>query len=465
MGRMMMAGMAVQSASTTALSVNSQSLHLHARRWLVALPLAAAIGCAAGDTTAPGEGSRTSGARVAPGATAAPMGTAGAGMTDAPSDFGNSALPTAPSRPPPTNPNLTEDGCLPGMFCAPKGADSDCGSITIEAEVEMIQKPGNVLLVFDTSGSMAEMWNGKMRWEHAGDAIKNALMPIAGQITVGSVFFPRSDPNAMPVCVDPSGIACLFVPLFVNGGTCGVTPITAADQINFMPGAEFLTKFSTAAATGGMTMGMANMAPPYAPVPGGFTPLKEGLMQAQAALAAGMREGITSVIVITDGDPNCQWDANVSRQIVMDWRTKGINTYVIGLPGTTGSGDMVLTDLAMTGGTGAYLQPTDAKALETKLREIATETVRSGFDSCEIKLNPATQVPEKLHLVVTENGMKADVKRDLAEDYKWNISEDGSMVTLEGRLCDDATGGRFEAIKFEFGCVDVPPLKPPPPVM
>ena len=460
-------GAAGRSACVSAQTVNVRSLHSHARAWLVALPLAAAIGCASGDTTASGDGTRTSGAKVAPGAMQPPAGMAGGGAMDAPAkDFGNSMQPAAPSRPMPmNNGNMTADGCEVGKFCAPKGPDGDCGSLTLEAEVETIQKPGNVLLVFDTSGSMAEQWNGKMRWEHAGEAIKNALAPISGMLKVGSVFFPRSDPNAMPVCVDPTGIACLFVPLFVNGGTCGVTPITANDQINFLPGSEFLTKFGTAVASGGMTMGMANAAPPYAPVPGGRTPLKEGLMQAQTALASGKLEGITSVIVITDGDPNCAWDANAARQIVMDWRTKNINTYVIGLPGTTGSGDAVLNDLAMTGGTGAYLKPTDAAALEMKLREIATETVRSGFDTCEIKLNPSAEAPEKLHLVVTEDGMKADVKRDLADDYKWNISDDGSMVTLEGRLCDDATGGRFEAIKFEFGCVDVPPLPPPPPVM
>jgi len=273
-------------------------------------------------------------------------------------------------------------------------------------------------------------------------------------VSVGTVFFPRADPNAP--CIDPTGIACLFVPL---SGTCGVTPITAADQIPFLPGTEFLTKFTAPAG-----MGM-NAQPPYAPIQGGFTPLKEGLQQAQMALASGMREGITSVVVITDGDPNCQWDPNTARQIVADWKTAGISTYVIGLPGTTGAGDAVLNDLAMTGGTMQYITPTDAAALEAKLRDIASETVRSGFDSCEIKLNPAAEAPEKLHLIVTEGGMPADVARDLADDYKWNISPDGTMVTLEGRLCEDATTGRYEAIKFEFGCVDIPPLKPPPPVM
>jgi hypothetical protein len=397
-------------------------------------------------------GSRADSANIAPGIQASAGSAAPAPA--APSSFGNTStmVKAAPMMMPADG--VLPDGCKVGERCAAKGPDGDCGSLTLEADVETIMHPGNVLLVFDTSGSMAEMWGGSTRWEQAGGAIKNALMPLAGQLTVGTVFFPRSDPNAPLTCVDPTGIACIFVPqLMIAGGTCGVTPITSMDQINFVPGPQFLTTFT------------AGPAPPYAPVPGGFTPLKEGLQQAQMALASSKLEGITSVVVVTDGDPNCEWDQAVARQIVTDWLAKGINTYVVGLPGTTGAGDQVLTDLAVAGGTMQYIQPTDAKALEDKLREIATETLRSGFDSCQITINPAAEAPEKLHLIVTENGMPADVKKDLADDYKWNVTDDGTQVTLQGRLCDDATGGRFEAIRFEFGCVDVPPLPPPPPVL
>jgi hypothetical protein len=137
---------------------------------------------------------------------------------------------------------------------------------------------------------------------------------------------------------------------------------------------------------------------------------------------------------------------------------------VIGLPGVQGNGPGVLNDLAAAGGTGSYITTDDAAALELKLREIATQTVQSGFDSCEIVINPPAEVPDKLHLVVTEGGVDQNVARDLSADASWNVSADGALVTLEGRLCDDATGGRFEALRFEFGCVDLPPLAPPPPL-
>jgi len=363
------------------------------------------------------------------------------------------------------SPPQPDAGCMPGMRCYGTEADDPgCGTLKLEAEVDVIEHPGNVLLVFDTSGSMAMDWNGQQRWQAAGDAVKNALMPLQDMLTIGTVFFPRSDPNAPAVCIDPSGITCaLGIPLYVQGGTCGVTPITSMDQINFVDGPTFLTTF---AGPGGMT------APPYAPVPGGFTPLKEGLQQAQMALASATLTGITSVIVVTDGDPNCEWDnpagsgVMVSNQIVTDWLAMGIKTYVIGLPGTTGAGDAVLTQLAQAGGTMQYITPADPATLEAKLREIATETVQQGFDSCTIGLNPAAEAPEKLLMIVEENGMRLNVPHDAgANGAGWTISTDGATVEITGPLCDDAMGGRFNAINFEFGCPDIPPPPPLPEVL
>ena len=42
----------------------------------------------------------------------------------------------------------------------------------------------------------------------------------------------------------------------------------------------------------------------------------------------------------------------------------------------------------------------------------------------------------------------------------WTVSDDGAHVTLMGGLCDNATGGAYASINFEFGCVQLPPLPP-----
>jgi hypothetical protein len=348
-------------------------------------------------------------------------------------------------------------GCVEGTRCFDENAPdhNDCGHQDLNSNVTEVPNPGNVLLVFDTSGSMADKWNDKPRWQAVGDAIKSALMPLQDMLTVGTVFFPRPDPNAPPMCIDPTGITCLILPgLVVPGGTCGVSDIASADQINFVPGAQFLTTFAGSDPNG---------APPYAPVPGGLTPLKEGLQQAQAALASTTLTGTTAVIVITDGDPNCGWDEAVSTQIVTDWHANGIDTYVLGVPGLSDDGLEVLNNLAAAGGTGTYISPDDPAALGAKIGEIVKTTVTKGIDSCTIALNPPAEAPEKLHLVVKEMGVEHDVPRQLSDTASWSVTADGATVTLEGDLCTDAQGGRFDTLTFQFGCVELPPLEPEKP--
>jgi len=64
---------------------------------------------------------------------------------------------------------------------------------------------------------------------------------------------------------------------------------------------------------------------------------------------------------------------------------------------------------------------------------------------------------------VEEPGVgKQRVPRDLSVDAGWTLSADGKQIEITGRLCEDAMNGRFTSITFEYGCVDVPPLKPPP---
>ena len=42
-------------------------------------------------------------------------------------------------------------------------------------------------------------------------------------------------------------------------------------------------------------------------------------------------------------------------------------------------------------------------------------------------------------------------------------TDDGTHVELLGSLCSDAMGGRFDALKFTYGCKELPPLPPVPP--
>ena len=366
-----------------------------------------------------------------------------AGEAAMPTDFGNTEV-TAPEKQEPLPPEVVEEmTCPAGQRCADTKPDGDCGSLTLEAEVETTQEPGNLLLVFDRSGSMDDPWGAQPRWQAAGTAIEAALSPMVDLFTAGAVFFPSPEVQ----CVDPTGIACAFVPGLARG--CGVNPIADPDQIDFLQGPACL---------GALTA----MPQPFAPVQGGHTPLTAGLREAQAALGAATLTGATAVVVITDGEPNCSWDQAASRQIISDWQAQGTNTYIIGLPGSDGA-SAVLDDLAMAGGTGMHIPPDDPAALQQRRREIVEQTGDVGFDPCIFNIDPPAEVPDKLHLVVKEGGQDQDVPRDLGPDAGWTISGDGSVAELTGNLCAAAEDGRYESIRFEFGCVDLPPLEPPPP--
>lgn len=341
--------------------------------------------------------------------------------------------------------------CQQGVFCEDDAPDSDdCGSLELGADVETIEEPGNVLVIFDRSGSMDQDWNGTgVKWQLAGQAVIDALTPVANQLTVGAVFFPSPDANA---CA-PDDFLCAFT----GGGTCGVNPITAADQITFKPGPDFLTEFGT-----------VGNAPKFQPVGGGRTPLTGGVIQGGEALAAGLADGTltgtTSVIIITDGSPNCSWDEPATNNLIASWQAQGIKSYVVGLPGAGGAAT-VLDTLAVSGATTMHITPADSATLAAEVQSIVLQTVSIGFKECVFDLDPAAAVPDDLHLVVNENGVDQDVGRDLGAGGGWSITPDGVTVTLTGNLCDSAKAGIYESILFKYGCVELPPLPPPDPVV
>jgi hypothetical protein len=107
-----------------------------------------------------------------------------------------------------------------------------------------------------------------------------------------------------------------------------------------------------------------------------------------------------------------------------------------------------------------YITPDDPAQLAMKMKEVVEEQVTRSFASCSITLDPPADLPAKLQLVVEENGKRQNVPHQLSVDAGWTISKDGAHVELVGSLCDDAKAGRFDAVTFEYGCEELPPLAP-----
>lgn len=346
---------------------------------------------------------------------------------------------------------VEEVECVEGMRCyEPTLDEENCGKQELSSDVAEVERPGNLLLIYDRSASMDDPWEGRPKYQAAGDAIAAAIEPLADVLTVGAQFFPSLDPTGMAGCpcnvVDPfhwipgPGACCLNI----AAGSCVVTPLESTDQIDFRPAGEFVAELPNQWRLQGA----------------GMTPLMTGMQQAAQAIESRQFEGPLSIVIVTDGVPNCGTTEGMIMQQVTQWQMAGYPTYVVGLPGI-GEASALLNRLAQAGGSGQFIDPRDPKVLEDNLRQILLETVRTGIDSCTITLNPPAEAPEKLHLVVRNAGEDQDVARQLSDTAGWNVTADGAIVTLEGDLCDAAKGGQYERLRFEFGCVDLPPAPVP----
>lgn len=385
---------------------------------------------------------------TAPAATAGTSGGAGANASGTAGGFNNSSTNPQQSS---AQPNPIADGgipvsdgssCLIGKFCASDNPDKGCGMLTLASTVKMTMEPGNLLIIFDQSQSMQEMWQMTTKLEAAKQALVAAIMPLQDSLTVGAIFLPYPDAPA----------ACLMDP-----NAAVVQPIDGTGNIPFMPAAQFIQQFNSHWSMNGTGNGFG-------------TPLNEAFDRASVALDAALPKltGHVAVMVFTDGMPNC--NPNPMNTMIptkseptraADWLAKGVVTYMIGLPGADGV--QYLNDIAVNGGSGMYLTPDDPTMLADQLKQLIQQQVSSGFDSCSIDLMPPTATPDKLQLIVEEQGMAGvleSVPRDLGSAGGWKIDDKGSHVELVGSLCDAAMSGKFSRLTFEFGCKDVPPIMP-----
>jgi hypothetical protein len=343
--------------------------------------------------------------------------------------------------------------CQEGVFCPPKGVDNEgCGSLTLESDVEVTRVPGNLLVIFDQSGSMDDAWgNAGSKLQTAQNALVQAITPLQDLLTVGALFFPT--------------VAC--VPIFPPAQGGAVQPITGPQQIQFMAAPQFLTAWQN----------HWTNRPPGDNI---GTPMQEAFDRADVAIQSAALTGELVVVAFTDGAPNCfpaddGSDGSMGSPTTLTgvptmrepdraagWLAdRSIKTYMVGLPGAAGAN--ILNDVAVSGGTMQYVLPDNPADLETLLRTVVSETVKQGFDTCMMKLDPPAELPDKLHVVVNDGDGTPTHDKNVPRDLQgggWTINADGSEVVLEGNLCQGALEGQFSAIRFEYGCIELPPLPP-----
>ena len=270
-------------------------------RWLLlALLLGQLAGCSA-DSKARSGGAGQAGV----------AGTAGTGNGGSAGGFGNGSY------------DATVGGS--GASAGSEGLDIDgCAGVTVEAKVDV--KPGNVLVLFDQSLTMAEPWSepggtSSPKYAAASKALIDAITPIVSQVNLGALFFPTS------AATDPIDLC-----------TAHVAPISMAPpQVAIQPGVSFVPAWNA-----------HFPAAPASPLLLG-TPLNEALKHADTALMDPTLVGNTAVVIFTDGQWTCvdgSEDVSVAALFA-----RGIKTYIVGLPGAAGVTRLDM--LAKTGGTAA----------------------------------------------------------------------------------------------------------------
>jgi hypothetical protein len=142
-------------------------------------------------------------------------------------------------------------------------------------------------------------------------------------------------------------------------------------------------------------------------------------------------------------------DGTQTTQAVAALRAAGVETYVMGIPGSAPYA-AVLDALAIAGGTGRASEPyyyqvntSDTGALGAALAEIAAKAT----ESCTFTLTSTPTNPDQVNVYVDGNV----VPQGGADG--WSLQ--GTKVTLEGNTCTAVETGTAQTVHVEQGCPTV----------
>lgn len=333
-----------------------------------------------------------------------------------------------------------------------------CGSQSIP----VISEAPNLSFIIDHSGSMGEALagNGLSKYENARIALARVLGAIGHRVNYGATIFPgltevtgcEAGDELMPVAPGDS-------PKYARAGEMG-------------PRLEdLLGRLSIAGVSGG-------------------TPAAATLTKSLPTLRA--LEGKTYVILLTDGAPNCNerlscqasacipniervkagaldctgevnccapteqdpWanlscvDEDASLQAVQALSEAGVDTFVVGMPGSEPY-ENLLDAMAEAGGTARpgspkYYSVADTEALEQALKAIAA----SVAISCDIPLD--YEPPERDFVNVYFDGKV--VAYDAEAGWEW--TPEGHVV-IRGSACEQLSAGDVLEVQILAGCKTV----------
>ncbi|MDI7269549.1 MAG: hypothetical protein QME96_16290 [Myxococcota bacterium] len=347
--------------------------------------------------------------------------------------------------------------------------DGACGG----EEISLTRLPTNLVFVVDRSSSMldpsdpthtpttAELGscvetNSRpatgigyvTRWDDVKSGVNGVVAGASSEINFGLTLFPG--PGALSGTGDP-------VTLFCSG--------TAAPRTTVRPGA------GTAA---GIAASLDD--PDSMPVcNGGFTPTRDGLLAARAALDVAAEPGPGVIVLATDGAPNCNGarspgctcttgtpfcngtlgyigclDDARTIATISELLAAGYKTYVVGIPGSEVFAD-VLDRMADAGGAARSGSPRYYRVENRDELAAALGTIAAGEESCRFNLGSIPPDEHDINVFVDERPLR----RDDPDGNGFTYDSATNTVELRGADCDDLRAGRISTVRFIFGCPPV----------
>jgi len=337
-------------------------------------------------------------------------------------------------------------------------ADSLCGSEQIPA----ISDPPNLYFVVDRSGSMGETLAGSAysKYENARIAISVMLRAVGHRVRYGAAVFPAF--------VNPDGCA---PGMQVFPTVAGDPPNYAAMGENGPILSDLLQRLGSIEATGGTPTAatLSNLEPTILSLTGKKTYvvlMTDGAPNCNDALRCGPSACIPNIEQqslngtacdatfnccdprVNDGNVGYCVDSAATEAAVADLEKQGVDTYVVGMPGSEPYADE-LNRLANAGntartGTAAYYAVTDTTELSDALKAIGAQVAIN----CDL---PLAEKPDDPGLVNVYFDSRVVPKGD-TDGWLWSSD---SSIQFHGSACSQLTSGDVLNVQVRSGCPTV----------
>lgn len=372
-------------------------------------------------------------------------------------------------------PDAKDDIELPEMGGAPAtGQQDECQSFTGLSQCDAAGKSAKkqevqLLLAIDKSGSMEDTGGFQAtKWATMEQALQSSLTAVQDRINVGLSLYPF--PQNPLTAISQTSCA--------DQGNCCEMPDDSDPNVPVGPGEETVPKILEQ---------FKNV------FPGGGTPTAAVLNNAYDYFVTGAGKELSGeryVVLATDGGPNCNADLScesagctlnieergscekdgetnccagsaaklaclddqASLEAIERLRAVGIDTFVIGVPGSEQYAD-VLDALAEKGGRALtegeskyfQVQAEDGVDALTDVFKGITETL---VTSCDIQLENAPPSLLEVNVavdcdIVPQKGGAVDGQGGANDEVNWRIDSETSPPTirLEGELCERVKRG------------------------